>query len=66
MAGTSSTVVQRLEAFERRVLAGEVFDRYRIAAELGMARREIEQLTTAPANQRGPHDRRDDPGAAGA
>ena len=66
MAGSANAVAQRLEAFEQRVLNGEAFDRYRIAAELGMARRVIEQLSESAREGLGSNGASDDPGATGA
>ncbi len=66
MAGQGNVVAQRLEAFEQRVLAGEAFDRYRIAAELGMARREIENLSQSATTGQGSNGASDKRGAGGA
>ncbi|MCG8593425.1 MAG: hypothetical protein MI785_03510 [Kiloniellales bacterium] len=66
MAGQRNAVARRLEAFEQRVLRGEAFDRYRIAAELGMARREIENLSEPATTGQGSNGASDDRGAGGA
>ena len=63
MAGQGNAVAQRLEAFEKRILQGEAFDRYRIAAELGMARREIEELTKTATTGQVSNGASDDRGA---